>query len=159
MWIAIGIVVLLAALVYGVLVHAGTLDAAERLAERLTDGGEADGVVPCDVVDCRTIGCAAADGPAVEAVVLRAICAACKMVLREGTPGAETSHGLCQACLTQSLVDLREWLAVKAEVSDAVVDAVSERIGMYPGAWDCVPAAEIIAASVTEFNRAKKGRE
>lgn len=31
-------------------------------------------------------------------VVFRIVCAWCGLVLREGTPGARTSHGMCPAC-------------------------------------------------------------
>jgi hypothetical protein len=32
------------------------------------------------------------------AILLRLICAWCRLVLREGTAGAPTSHGMCASC-------------------------------------------------------------
>jgi ribosomal protein S27E len=31
-------------------------------------------------------------------VILKLVCAWCTRVLREGTPGAHTSHGMCPGC-------------------------------------------------------------
>jgi hypothetical protein len=31
-------------------------------------------------------------------VILRLVCAWCRIVIRAGSPGAQTSHGMCAAC-------------------------------------------------------------
>lgn len=64
-----------------------------------------------------------ADGPSIlnvapaseEIEQLRIVCSYCKKVLREGTPGARTSHGICtsEACRakfkgTEGLVEISE---------------------------------------------------
>lgn len=37
------------------------------------------------------------------AVILRVVCAWCRRVLEEGTPGAPTSHGCCPRCQKRML--------------------------------------------------------
>lgn len=32
------------------------------------------------------------------ALILKIVCAWCRTVLRDGSPGAPTSHGICAAC-------------------------------------------------------------
>ena len=39
-------------------------------------------------------------------LILRLVCAWCQAVLRDGSPGAQTSHGMCSGCQARFLAEV-----------------------------------------------------